>query len=349
MKNRSLCIVFALVFMLAMIPIAHAAVIAAKPSPNADFTGTPQSGYAPLTVRFNATSNGTGPLTYAWDFGDGSPENATFKDPVHTYANVGLYDVSMTVSNPVSSTTTTKTGYITVTAAPVAPVADFAGTPQSGAAPLTVTFIDNSTGTAPLTWVWDFGDGNPENSTTQSPVHTFANVGTYNVSLTVSNIAGSNTTIKTCYITVTPPPVAPVVDFAGSPQAGAAPLTVTFIDNSTGQHPLHGRDSDGSPIMQRPESSIPPNVGMYNVSLTVSNAAGSTMSTGLIISLLPRSVAPLRIVGIPLSDAPLTVTFFDNSTGRTLGLWTLVTEVLKMQRCRFLSIPMRTLVHITYH
>jgi hypothetical protein len=39
----------------------------------------------------------------------------------------------------------------------------------------------------------------------QVPVHTYANAGTYNVSLTVNNAVGSNTTMKNNYITVSAP------------------------------------------------------------------------------------------------------------------------------------------------
>ena len=41
---------------------------------------------------------------------------------------------------------------------PVAPVADFSGTPRSGTMPLLVHFSDASSG-APTSWLWNFGDG----------------------------------------------------------------------------------------------------------------------------------------------------------------------------------------------
>lgn len=48
----------------------------------------------------------------------------------------------------------------------------------------------------PETWSWDFGDGSPRVSM-QSPYHTFAQKGTYNVCLTVSNENSSNTVCRT--------------------------------------------------------------------------------------------------------------------------------------------------------
>lgn len=56
--------------------------------------------------------------------------------------------------------------------------------------PLLYNFFDKSTNN-PTTWEWDFGDG--ETSTTQNPLHTFLSAGTYDISLTVTNEAGSDT------------------------------------------------------------------------------------------------------------------------------------------------------------
>jgi len=85
---------------------------------------------------------------------------------------------------------------------PVTPVADFTGTPTSGVGPLDVTFTDASTGT-PATWAWSFGDGGT--SPLQNPIHSY-NPGTYDVTLTVTNVAGTNAKTRTGYITVSVPP-----------------------------------------------------------------------------------------------------------------------------------------------
>ena len=82
---------------------------------------------------------------------------------------------------------------------PSAPTASFAGSPTTGSAPLAVSFSDSSTG-GPTSWSWDFGDGG--SSTAQNPVHTYAAPGTYTVTLTVSNSAGSDSETRANYITV---------------------------------------------------------------------------------------------------------------------------------------------------
>ena len=83
--------------------------------------------------------------------------------------------------------------------APVAPVADFEADPVSGSAPLTVGFRDLSTG-GPTSFSWDFGDG--QVSSLRHPDHVYGTHGTFTVSLTVGNAAGSDATTRTDYITV---------------------------------------------------------------------------------------------------------------------------------------------------
>jgi PKD repeat protein len=80
------------------------------------------------------------------------------------------------------------------------PVAEFAASPQSGDAPLEVSFSDLSTNN-PTVWLWDFGDG--ATSTLQNPTHAFTAAGVYTVSLAGSNDFGEDTRTKFNFITVT--------------------------------------------------------------------------------------------------------------------------------------------------
>ncbi len=122
----------------------------------ADFSGSPTSGVAPLTVNFTDLSSGNYD-TCAWNFGDGGSSNSC-TPPSHTYSTAGVYTVSLTASGLGGSDTQTKASYITVLAPP--PVAGFTASPLTGQVPLTVVFTDTSTG-AINTWLWDFGDGSP--------------------------------------------------------------------------------------------------------------------------------------------------------------------------------------------
>jgi len=144
-------------------------------------------------------STGGTPTSWSWDFGDGGTSSA--QNPQYTYTAAGTYTVSLTVSNG-GSDMMEKTAYITVSAPP-APVSEFSGTPTSGEAPLTVNFMDESTGGTPTSWSWDFGD-NSETSTLPNPSHTYTEEGTYTVTLTATNAGGSDGETKVDYVTVDP-------------------------------------------------------------------------------------------------------------------------------------------------
>lgn len=161
-------------------------------------------------------------------------------------------------------------------ATPVAPTAEFAGTPVSGYAPLTVSFTDASTGSA-TSWSWDFGDGG--SSTAQNPSHTYTDAGTYNVALTATNSAGSNTLTKTSYITAGTLS-APVAAFSATPVTGSAPLAVTFTDLSTNAPSSWAWTfGDGGTAVTRNPSHTYAAAGTYDVALTVTNAAGTNTLT----------------------------------------------------------------------
>jgi len=161
-------------------------------TPVADFTGTPTSGTAPLSVTFTDSSTNT-PTSWAWDFGDGG--TSTSQNPTHSYTTPGTYTVVLVATNAAGSNTKTRTGYVTVGGAPTA---NFTGTPLSGAVPFTVTFTDSST-SSPTSWAWTFGDGGT--STSQNPTHSYTAGGVYTVVLVATNSAGSNTKTRTGYVT----------------------------------------------------------------------------------------------------------------------------------------------------
>ncbi|WP_281085411.1 PKD domain-containing protein, partial [Methanosarcina acetivorans] len=169
------------------------------PVPEADFSTNTTSGSAPLTVEFSDASTNS-PTSWAWDFGDN--ETSSEQNPEHTYSAAGDYTVNLTVTNAGGSDSEVKIGYITVSESSTPepePVAAFTADVTSGSAPLTVNFMDQSTGT-PTSWFWDFGDG--ANSTDQNPVHTYSAAGNYTVNLTVENAAGSDFELKSDYIKV---------------------------------------------------------------------------------------------------------------------------------------------------
>lgn len=83
------------------------------------------------------------------------------------------------------------------------PVANFTASPTSVTVGGSVAFTDTSTN-SPTSWSWTFTGGTPSSSTVKNPTVTYNTVGSYNVSLTATNSAGSDTETKSAYITVNP-------------------------------------------------------------------------------------------------------------------------------------------------
>lgn len=158
-------------------------------TPVADFTSNRTAGPRPLSVAFTDTSTGL-PVSWAWDFGDGSKSAA--QNPVHEYSSDGVYSVRLTIANSKGLNSTQKINYITVSTQP--PSSNFFSNITSGNVPLTVQFTDTSTG-SPVLWNWNFGDGST--STEQNPTHTYISAGTYDVNLVVSNVAGTSSKMAT--------------------------------------------------------------------------------------------------------------------------------------------------------
>jgi PKD repeat protein len=77
--------------------------------PVARFTQDRMFGFAPLTVRFtDRTLNG--PTEHLWTFGDGG--SSIMINPTHTYTKSGFYRVTLKVSNPGGSSTSTGFVYV---------------------------------------------------------------------------------------------------------------------------------------------------------------------------------------------------------------------------------------------
>ncbi|NLH26743.1 MAG: PKD domain-containing protein [Methanomicrobiales archaeon] len=290
--------------------------------PNADFSANMTTGVAPLTVAFTDESTGTAPLTYAWDFEDNGTVDETTKNATHTYLAAGNYTVNLTVTGPGGIDSEVRTDYITVTEAPAAPVAAFSANTTTGVAPLTVAFTDESTGAGTKTYEWDFTNDGTVDATTPDAVYTYPSAGTYTVNLTVTNAGGSNSEVKTDYITVTTAPVSPIAAFSANTTSGTAPLTVAFTDASTGTAPLtYAWDftNDGTVDATTKNATYTYlTAGTYTVNLTVTGPGGTDSEVKssyiTVTSVTPKISA--QFTAAPVSGrSPLAVRFTDQSTG----------------------------------
>ena len=221
-------------------------------SPLAQFTATPTTGYAPLSVQFTDTSLGN-PDEWLWQFGD-LGNTSSSENPQYTFYRSGVYVVNLTSTKNFMSN---KSANMTII---VNPRADFSITPATGFASTTSFQFNASatTGGPTLQYVWGFEAWN-QSWTSPGAVFnkTFDTANTYTIRLTVNGNSGTNdTTTKTLSVypvaifTANPPNIVEgrPVSFDGTASKGnltsspAGTWTWDFGDGSTatGSTTTHG-------------------------------------------------------------------------------------------------------------
>lgn len=152
------------------------------------------------------------------------------------------------------------------------PAANFSSDLQSGCAPLVVHFQDKSSNN-PAQWSWDLGNGTISHQ--QHPSGTYFNPGTYQVKLVVKNSSGSDSIIRSQFITVY---ANPTPKFSLSDSTGCYPKTIQFTDKSDPGFGTIAQWSwdfgDGTISNQQNPVHTYTKPGSYHVTLKVINSQG---------------------------------------------------------------------------
>lgn len=211
----------------------------------------------PHTIDYSWSANNN-ITSWEWDFGDGTTSTST--DSSHTYAEFGVYPVTLTISDE-SGCPNILTD--TVRIIELEASMDFTGV--SGCSPLSVTLSDNSTTVVPITsWQWwvDTSYTDPGTpllvSTDAMPSFVLADTGYYDVQLIATNALGCTDTVY--YSEAIGVGMTPVVNFEANPLESCAGDAIQFTDLSsdfvnewlwefgdstfsTDQHPAHEYNS----------------------------------------------------------------------------------------------------------
>ncbi len=238
-----------------------------------------------------------------WDFGDLTPHsNAT--NPTHTYAAVGTYTITLTVTSDEGCVDTYSADIVVN---PI-PVADFTFVSQcDGTA---IPFTDASTVGAPSTitgWAWDFDNDQVPDDFTQNPSFTFPNSGNFTVGLGVQSDAG-------CVSAVTHPVTVyanPVASFTAAPVCEGN--ATTFVNTSTGNPNGWTWDfGDLSPADNTPNPTHTyAAAGTYTVQLSISTANGCLDDITRDVDVNPNPVADFTATDVCRTSPTV---FTDNST-----------------------------------
>ena len=165
---------------------------------------------------------------YHWDFGDGTTK--TGEKTQHTYKHAGVYTVHLMVKDDYGATNT-----VTTTATIVGnPPCAHAGGPYFGYMNESLLFNGSQStdidGTI-VSYVWDFGD--EIGGIGKTPIHTYAENGTYLATLTVTDSDGETDT-DTAYVYILKPNSPP----------DKPDVTVSASETDEGEYSLRARATD---------------------------------------------------------------------------------------------------------
>lgn len=252
------------------------------------------------TVFFLA---GGGPDSLLWLFGDG--QTSDLPNPVHRYAQQGVFEVELTVWDDCGEDTYTE--FVTIL---LPPVADFRAEPLTGCHPLEVQFHQEA---SPNTtqWHWSFPGGQPSQSNDPDPLVVYAQPGSYAVTLIAVNAAGSDTMLMPDLVVVQDDPQAL---WSGELLNGNE-LHVT--NDSPHALEFFWDFGDGGTSDQAEPVHVYTAGGDYLVTLVAANACGQDTASAVVQVALPPQA---DFLATPRSGCnPLAVQFQDQTSGEAVA------------------------------
>jgi len=249
-------------------------------APIANFTASNTLISEGQAVTFTDLSSNS-PSEWNWIFEGGTPASSSEQNPTVVYSGPGLYNVTLTATSEGGTNTIIREAYITVNDTLDAPAVNFTANTTTIDEGKAVGFTDLTTNN-PTQWNWTFEGGTPATSTVQHPTVLYSTPGSYKVTLTATNDAGSNSTTKDAYITVEDTLEAPVADFEANITAVVEGGEITFNDKSKNTPTSwEWKFEGGTPSTsaeQHPKVKYNA-ASSYKVSLTVTNQAGNHTKT----------------------------------------------------------------------
>ncbi|MBK9462249.1 MAG: PKD domain-containing protein [Sphingobacteriales bacterium] len=182
------------------------------PQPNECYLVAVDSVRVPIKADFNATQNTcagdtvtftdysiqvvqTTLTNWTWDFGDGTTAT-NIQNPTHVYADSGVYTATLSVTNDTCISTISQN-----VAVQGIPIVSFSAA-SIGCATNALSFTPNQSNLATFEWAF----GNDDSTTLSNPSYAYPTNGTYNVSLTATDVYGCANATYTQAIDILPAP-----------------------------------------------------------------------------------------------------------------------------------------------
>ena len=236
-----------------------------------------------VTITGSATDVAADPLTYSWNFGDGTTDTGASVN--HTFVDDGSFLVTMTVTDGDGGTASTQSTVVISNTAPTIDSVTVPGTGSEGVA-INTSATGSDDGTDTLIFTWNFGDGT-QVVTGPSVSHVYADQGTYSVLLTLTDDGGATDTSTSTVIVGN---VNPVLTFSNFPAGGNEGATLVFEAAATDviSDPLtYTWDfADGTVTVGPSVTHVFADQGSYNVNLTVTDGDGGSATVSQVVPLL---------------------------------------------------------------
>jgi uncharacterized repeat protein (TIGR01451 family) len=145
----------------------------------------------PITFNSDDSYDDGSNVSYYWDFGDGN--TSTEKNPTHTYSEPGIYNVTLTITDSASNSTTSKIQLIIHRSIPEARI--LKPSKREFLVGQNITFKGKAWyhgNYSSLNFSWNLGDGTILYG--KSFIHSYHKVGNYTVTLTVTDPDGDFST-----------------------------------------------------------------------------------------------------------------------------------------------------------
>lgn len=280
-----------------------------------DVVPMPQAAFdAPAVACENSdvflTNNSTNSVNYSWSLGNSSA--STSVNPSTIYLMPGTYTIELTAFNAAGCQDISSETIEIISA----PHALFDGSVSSGCTPLSVTFENLSSGSL-YTSEWNLGGIVYTGDTPPASTFTAVNSTTsYEVTLTTTNICGSDTYAEN--IVVDP---APTASFSTDLSSQCSPVTTVFSNNSQGNPQyfywdLGDGDTSDDPVPTPKVYVTEDNSEVFTITLTAYNECGSDSESADVL-VLPNTVQMDLQPSVPAGCSPLFVEFQNNTTGAT--------------------------------
>ncbi len=222
---------------------------------------------------FSLTATGSDPdniRDYTWVIGSAIIPDTT-RSIEFSLANYGTYDVTLTVEDIHGCTNSqTMANAITVSG----PVAAFSPNGPGGCINSQVSFTDQSTpaGAPIVQWTWGYGDGTQQTYTAPPFTHTYAETGSYTVTLMIKDNSNCADTISvTGAVLITKPVAAFRADTVYCP---LAPLLFTDTSSGSGLTYSWNFGDGGTSTLQNPSHSYALGDNSYTVKLKIRDLVG---------------------------------------------------------------------------